>query len=159
LAFLAAFSAAFRRVDFLGIIIFFTLTGLADDEGAGGGGAGTAALMIFFFFLGLGKPVILRFRFLREVLEATEAVSNAELHSELESSMGMGMSKAFDRLFFEAATFFFLVSVECVSSRLKIVEFASLEAKGVAASLSEATADSMISFRFCVFLNRLIEVH
>eukprot|EP00093_Oithona_nana_P005512 05512.XXX_43496_43855_1 [CDS] Oithona nana genome sequencing. len=119
--------------------------------------------MIFFFFFGLGKPVILRFRFLLEVLEATEAVSNAELHSELESSLGMGMSKAFDRLFFDAATLFFLLSVECVSSRLKIVEFGSLEADEVAAviaaSLSEATADSMTSFRFCFFLKRLIEVH
>merc|ERR1711860_404013 len=87
---------------------------LPDDEGAAGGGGVGTALMIFFFFFGLGKPVILRFRFLLEVLEATEAVSNAELHSELESSLGMGMSKAFDRLFFAAATLFFLLSVECV---------------------------------------------
>ena len=137
LAFLAAFSAAFRRVDFLGTIIFLTLTGFVEaGAGGGGGGAGAGA---FFFFLGLGNPVILRFRFRLEVLEATEAVSNAELHSELESSWGMRIFLAF----LTGAFGLFFFSVECVKSRLKIVEDGSLEDTGVeTASLSEAATDS-----------------
>ena len=138
LAFLAAFSAAFRSVDFLGTIIFLTLTGFVEAGAGGGGGAGAGA---FFFFLGLGNPVILRFRFRLEVLEATEAVSNAELHSELESSWGMGIFLAF----LTGAFGLFFFSVECVKSRLKIVEDGSLEDTGVeTASLSEAATDSTI---------------
>ena len=114
------------------LTLFLEDTNLGDTTEVGGGkglrGLNPGAV---FRFLGLGNPVMLRFRFRFDAVElAMLAVSNAELHSELESlciSSLISILGAFalDVLSF-FVTFFEFDFLLFVSIRLKMVDWGSV---------------------------------